>query len=554
MTQSTLVTSSKGMPVRVTGHTLARAALWAGLLLLIGYPLAMVVVSVVFAEQLGTPAVRLSDLTSPRILQAWRNTAQLGLLVTLGSILFALPLALLAQETRGRRLLDLLMSIPFLTPPFLVGLAWTQAVGRRGYLSRLGLPGELASEWLFSVTGLVLLMAVNYAPIVYFALRAQFTRIPGSLLWSGLTAGKTPGQVIWRVVLPLLIPGLLAGGFLAFASAIGEYGTPLIIGNRIGYPVVATEIARLINVFPINLSLASTLGALLLFLGAGMYALSSRLTQAIALQARGHYAAPQLLSSWVKLVLWCVAALYAVIAVVLPFAAIITSSLLRVISLGPVLDNLGWQNYLTLLSQGSQGSRALLTSLTLAAGAALLSTLLGIAAARGSRWLALIATVPIAVPAITTAVGFIRAWNAPWVSSLPIYGTVNILVLFYTAQYLPYSVQYTRAGQRSIPGSLERAAQVHGATALRTLRRIAIPLLWPHALAGAIMIFSISFRELVGSVLLRPAGIHTSTTYILSQFDQGSSSLGMAMGMIVIVASLISVVTARTFGTRQRAR
>jgi iron(III) transport system permease protein len=543
-----------GRRVDTVTDLLAQGALWSGLLLLIAYPLAMVVISVVFAEQLGAPTVRLSEVVSPRIVQAWRNTAQLGALVTLGSILFALPLALLAQETRARRLLDLLMSIPFLTPPFLVGLAWTQAVGRRGYLSRLGLPGEAAGELLFSLAGLALLMAVNYAPIVYFALRAQFSRIPSSLLWSALSTGNAPWRVVWRVVMPLLIPGLLAGGFLAFASAIGEYGTPLIIGNRIGYPVIATEIARLINVFPINLSLASTLGALLLLLGAAMYLLSTRLSRTLALQSRGQYAPPQLLSGWVKLLFWGIAAGYAVFAVILPFATIITSSLLRVISRGPVAGNLGWQNYLALLTQGSQGSRALMTSLGLALVAALLGTLLGIAAARSGRWLIFMATMPIAVPAITMAVGFIRAWNAPWASALPIYGTLSIVALFYTAQYLPYSVQYTRAGQRSIPASLERAAQVHGSGRLRTLRRIAIPLLWPHALAGAIMIFSIAFRELVGSVLLRPAGVHTSATYILSQFDQGSSSLGMAMGMIVIVASLISVMTARTFGIGQRVR
>jgi hypothetical protein len=95
------------------------------------------------------------------------------------------------------------------------------------------------------------------------------------------------------VVLPLLAPALLAGGFLAFASAIGEYGTPLVIGQRIGYPVVATEIARLVGVFPIDLSLASALGATLLVVGAGAYGLS-RVAQRSDLRVAGrsHYPAP----------------------------------------------------------------------------------------------------------------------------------------------------------------------------------------------------------------------------------------------------------------------
>jgi len=78
-----------------------------------------------------------------------------------------------------------------------------------------------------------------------------------------------------------------------------------------------------------------------------------------------------------------------------------------------------------------------------------------------------------------------------------------------------------------------------------TTRRIVVPLLWPHCLAGAILIFSISFRELVGSVLLRPPGMQTVSTFILREFDQGSPATGMAMGVIAITVSLLSVGFAR---------
>ena len=78
-----------------------------------------------------------------------------------------------------------------------------------------------------------------------------------------------------------------------------------------------------------------------------------------------------------------------------------------------------------------------------------------------------------------------------------------------------------------------------------TTRRIIAPLLLPHCLAGAILIFSISFRELVGSVLLRPPGMQTVATFVLREFDQGSPATGMAMGVIAISVSAISVSLAR---------
>jgi iron(III) transport system permease protein len=187
----------------------------------------------------------------------------------------------------------------------------------------------------------------------------------------------------------------------------------------------------------------------------------------------------------------------------------------------------------------------LLASLALAVMAALLGTLLGSACARQGIALASVALLPVATPAITMAVGFIRGWNSPWTVWLPLYGSAAIVGLFYTAQYLPYAVQYARAGLAAIPPSYAWAARVHGAAAGMTTRRIIAPLLWPHCLAGAVLIFSISFRELVGSALLRPPGMQTVSTFILREFDQGSPATGMAMGVIALSVSMISVVCAR---------
>jgi iron(III) transport system permease protein len=219
---------------------------------------------------------------------------------------------------------------------------------------------------------------------------------------------------------------------------------------------------------------------------------------------------------------------------------------LKLVSAGPALANLTLQHYLQALTDESSGLRqALVASFLLALLAALLATLMGTASARNGVALASLALIPAATPAITMAVGFIRGWNASWTAWLPLYGSVIIVGFFYTAQYLPYAVQYARAGLAAIPPSYEWAARIHGADAGMTTRRIIAPLLWPHCLAGAILIFSISFRELVGSVLLRPPGMQTVSTFILREFDQGSPATGMAMGAIAISVSMLSVGMAR---------
>jgi iron(III) transport system permease protein len=112
-------------------------------------------------------------------------------------------------------------------------------------------------------------------------------------------------------------------------------------------------------------------------------------------------------------------------------------------------------------------------------------------------------------------------------------------------------VQYARSGLATIPPSYEWAARIHGARRGTTTARIVAPLLWSHALTGAVLIFSISFRELVGSVLLRPPAVQTVSTFILREFDQGSPATGMAMGVIAISVSLASISLARRLVRRR---
>jgi iron(III) transport system permease protein len=521
--------------------------LWSALLLLVVYPLLMVVAAAFLPPFPDGQPLRLSDLFSERLFAASINTLRLGISVGLLSLITGGVMAFLAVQSRGGGWIDLIMSVPFLTPPFLASLAWSLAVGPKGYLGRLGLFGAPLEQVIFSFWGLSLLMAVHYAPIVYFALRAQIEKVPPSLLWAAQIAGAKPGQIVARILLPITFPALLAGGFLAFACGIEEYGTPLIIGNRIGFPVISTEIGRIVRVYPINLTLASGLASILFALAGTVYFFSYLLQRHSKTSAKpSAHPMPNLLPTWGRAGLWCFVSIYLLFTIIIPYGSMLLTSLLKLVSAGPALSNLTLEHYLQALTEEASGLReALRASFSLAVMAALLGTLLGAGSARQGIALASIALIPAATPAITMAVGFIRGWNAPWTAWLPLYGSVLIIGLFYTAQYLPYAVQYARAGLASIPPSYEWAARVHGAGAGMTTRRIVAPLLWPHCLAGAILIFSISFRELVGSVLLRPPGMQTVSTFILREFDQGSPATGMAMGVIAITVSLLSVGFAR---------
>ena len=470
--------------------------------------------------------------------------------MSLLSLISGAALALLAAQSQRGRWIDLLMSVPFLTPPFLGSLAWSLAVGTKGYLRPIWTVfGRPLEQLIFSFWGLSLLMAVHYAPIVYFAVRAQIEKIPSSLLWAGQIAGAAPGRIVGRILLPITFPALLAGGFLAFACGIEEYGTPLVIGNRIGFPVIATEIGRIVRVYPINLTFASALASMLFTSGRRglllelLFTARSQGDNENQLPCRAEFAFRLRPALGLWMFRGALFSLHAGDSVRRHAADLAFET-------GERRPGL-WQFDFGALSLGAdrrvqRSERGVGGELCARAdgGAARNSSRRRVCARSGVA-LASLALIPAATPAITMAVGFIRGWNATWTAWLPLYGSTVIVGIFYTAQYLPYAVQYARAGLATIPSSYEWAARIHGAGPGITTRRIVAPLLWPHCLAGAILIFSISFRELVGSVLLRPPGMQTVSTFILREFDQGSPATGMAMGVIAIAVSLLSISLAR---------
>src|SRR5262245_8107239 len=522
-------------------------ALWIAVFLLVVYPISMVVISAIFPTAADSRALKLEDLATDRLALASANTLRLGVTVSLLSLFLGASFAFLSVQSRAGGWIDLIMSIPFLTPPFLSSLAWSLAVGVKGYFGRMGVFGKELESLIFSFAGLSLLMAIHYTPIVYFAVRAQLEKISPSLLWAALVAGGSAWRIVGTILLPLVFPALIAGGCLAFACAIEEYGTPLVIGNRIGFPVISTEIGRIVSVYPINLTLASALASLLLALVGAVYCLGQLLQRRTRTYAKhSSYELPALLPNWALAALWILLAVYALFTLAIPYGSMLVTSLLKIISAGPSFDNLTLAHYFQVLAGEAGGLRdALTASFLLALAAAAFGSLLGAACARKSAVLAGVALIPAATPAITLAVGFIQAWNAPWTAWLPLYSSALLVALFYTVLYLPYGVQYARAGLAAIPPSYEWAARVHGAGAVLTTRRIIASLLLPHCCAGAILIFSISFRELIGSVLLRPPGMQTVSTFILREFDQGSPATGMALGVIATLVSLFSISVAR---------
>lgn len=523
------------------------------LIVLVALPLLFILLQALFpafsqgslAGAFSTLPVLLHDPALPALLV---GTLKTGLGVALFSALVGVPLGTLRGlfQLPLARFWDLILLIPFLTPPYIAALSWMLALQQNGYVQQL--TGLNLNNLLFSQTGIMLIMTLNIFPVVYFAVSRSMLASGQRLATVARVHGASAWQAFWHISLPMALPALAAGVLLAFTLAIEEFGVPAALGPRAGVVMLTVGIEQRLADWPIDLPGASLLSVVLVAIALAAFALQKQLTgnkEVTSITGKPAASSPVLLGRW-KIPVMGLFSLVAFMVVVLPLSSLLLTALMSTLSGGLHLDNLTVRHFSALFAQQSEALSALSTSLGLALGAAAITGALGFLVAwlvvegkmRGVKIIDALSLLPVALPGVVIGVGLILLWNRSFWPVSP-YNSWAILLLSYCCILLPWPVRYVGSALKQIGGNLEPAARVHGASSLQALRHIILPLVLPSLLAAMLMVFAIASRELVTSLLLAPAGTQTVAVFIWRQFEQGSPGQGMAMASIALIASLI---------------
>jgi iron(III) transport system permease protein len=529
----------------------------AGLILVVAVPFVAVVMQAIFPHvsqgSFASPfSAFFATLGDSALLRMGGNTVLLGLCVVIVSALVAVPLGAFRALYRipFASLWDVVLLVPFMIPPYIATLGWIMTLQPRGYLDQLF--GFNLSSFLFSLSGMTVVMAFNSFPVVYFAVSRTMEAVGARYADVGRVFGATPAKAFWRITMPLSAPGLAASLMLVFAAAIEEYGTPAALGRRAGFEVLVTGIDLRVSDWPIDLPGAAILSIVLVTMSLVSFLLQRWILARRSYQTVG--GKPQArdkrelgrIKLPVMIAFFCVAFL----ATGVPLMAILVTALSRTISGGLAIDNLSLSNFESVFANTAGAIGALVNSFSLGIGTALITGLIGVMAAytvvktriRGRLAIDVMTILPNALPGIVVAVGLILAWNMPGLPATP-YNTGFILLLAYCCILLPQPVRYTTAAFQQIGDNLESAARVSGASSLTAFRRILLPLVFPSLASAMLLVFALASRELVASVVVAPVGMQTIATFIWRQFEQGSVGLGMAMAFVAIVLTTLLPLT-----------
>ena len=184
-----------------------------------------------------------STVTSPRVMASYQLTFGASLLAALLNLVFGMLVAwvLVRYQFPGKRLIDALVDLPFALPTAVAGIALTQIYAPNGWIGEKLAP--LGIKVAFTPLGVVVALTFIGLPFVVRTVQPVLQDLEAELEEAASSLGATRLQIFLRVIAPTVWPALLTGFTLAFARAIGEYGSVIFIAGNI--PLVS-EITPLI--------------------------------------------------------------------------------------------------------------------------------------------------------------------------------------------------------------------------------------------------------------------------------------------------------------------
>lgn len=564
-------TAAQSAPDRGIVRRLGVAA-WVALILailgfLVVYPIVMLLIGAVsdinpivdgFAKFNPSLANFVTVLGNPNVHAALLNT----LIACAGGTLLAVVIGLtfswivVRTNTPFKGFIAAVSMVPLFVPPLVAGVAW----------SILGSPKtgliNTAFKWigvdyridLYSMTGLIVVFGIYYAPYVYMFTASALRNMDPSLEEASEVAGASAFTTLFTVTFPLIMPAIISGMLLSFVVMLGIYGIPAVLGAPADIAVLTTYIFKLTAWTPPLYSTAAAVSIILMVVTGILVWMQQKVLAGRAFTTvAGKAFRPRSLNlgPW-RWFTFSLALIYLFVVVVLPTVALIIASFRKFMFFRDVASlfdmnqyslvhyNSIFDNPLTVRSIWNTMKVGVLTAIV----GGILSFAIGYTIHRtnvaGRRLIDILATIPVAIPGLVVGVAYLWAWIG-----LPggLYGTIWILALAFVARFMPDTVKALSTSFLQIHKELEEAAWICGKGLLGTIRTIVLPLAAPGVIASMTLLFVLAIRELGSSLFLYTSDTMVMAVLLLDYYEGGNIGKTAAFSLVqtVLLAVLIGM-------------
>lgn len=487
--------------------------------------------------------------TDPRLYRVLVNT----FIFTFGSALIATGLAFglaylnFRTDAPFRGLLHLIPILSMMVPHLAFGTSWALLLNPTNGMLNVFLRDTLGLGIIniYSLTGMVVVEGLLELPVAYLVIAAAMRSFDTALEEASWINGGSSRRTMFRIILPMLQPALLAALMLVVIRALGAFAIPSVLGMPARIDVLTTYVYTMVTTgFLPDYGRAAAVGISVLLTAIVLVVVYRYYTRAserfVTIGGRG-YRPQQVKLGAMRIPLGLASLLIGIVLVIVPVVVLAYVSVIPyMMAPGPrAFSMLTWTHWQSVLADRLTGT-AFRNSVFLAlAGATfgiVMSTLSSYIIVRVRNWgsalLEVLAFTSFAFPGLVLAIGFMWAFVRT-----DLYGTIWALLIGYVATYLPFGIRPLTSTFIQIGKDLEEASFISGAGFLRTLRRVVMPLALPGIVSGWTLMAVMFIRELDLSVILARPGTEVLSVLMYRAVHDAYWGRVATIGVIMILLS-----------------
>ncbi len=475
------------------------------------------------------------------------NTLLLGAVVTCTSTLIGVPLAFFAARFSfpGKALIALLPMTTLIVPEVIAVQTWLMVLGNNGFLTRFLADWGWRLPSFYGWFGLVTVMTFIYYTYVYIGTLAAIRGFDSQLEEASQSLGVTPRRSLLNVMVPVVVPAMLASALLVFTLVVGNFAVAMVLGQSVPLLSVLTY-QSFVSEVGTNPVMQSTLASVSIGIVACVLFLQRRIV------ARGRYeivqgrgAAPRRISGRAALPIAFGAAVVVIVSI-LPLVTVVVGAFTR--ARGPVMR---WGDWTTanlervLLNAPDPIWNTLMFAGTATALSLVVSTLVGFLIVKKRNALTpvldYLASLPLALSGTVLGIGLLLSFRDGF---LPLAGGAGIIVLAYLIRRLPFGIRNASSTLYNIPNSIEDASVSLGVPPLRTFFKVVFPLMVPSVAAAGVLVWTTTVAELSASVVVYSAGQETLPIQIFRLIDSNLMAQASAYGLVLVAIIIVPILIA----------
>ena len=485
--------------------------------------------------------------------ESFWNSLYVGGMSVLIASLFSMPLAYFTSrfEFRGAVIIQSLGIIPLIMPPFVGAVAMLMLFGRNGSVNLL------LDQWfgftipfMEGLNGVIFVQSIHYFPFILINLSAALQNIDRSMEESAQNLGCSGLRLFRRIVLPLAMPGYVAGASLVFLKVFDDLGTPLLLNvNNMLAPQAYLRIASIGIKDPMGYVISVILVVIALgSMWLAMLALKGK--EYATVQKGGGGLSKRRMRPLEKVFAWIIV-LIIMGLVLAPHFGLSLLSFGTIWSYSVLPDALTLNHFVAIFAETPE---YMTNTVLYASLAGIIDVILGTAIAyivlrtklKGRQWLDYIAMAAVAIPGLVIGIGYLRTFftfQVPWLENQSIATWWVAIVVALSIRRLPYALRACTAALQQVSVSLEESAENLGAGKFTTVRKIVVPLMAGGILAGFVTSFATAAVELGMTLMLVSKNSDGPLAYGIYVFMQSAAGRGPGAALGIVAVLVVGLCT-----------